>query len=790
MHVPGGAPKMPDPWRQSALVVVARIGVVLALLAALLAPSRPALPGRVNAIVLMAAADQAGIAGARLAAEIGPSATTTMTPAVDDMHAAIREALWGLDRGVQNAIVAISDGHWDPELATTLRQADAAGLPVFWLPLQPEAAAPAVVRVRAPQLARAGQGISVVVEVRISGPADVVLLGNDRPLAQSQALQSGPVYFQVQVPTGGPLVIGAEISNAGTPETIARMERAALVNVATAPAILVAANSTSLFAESLRRGGWSVTELSSRELGGRIDTLPAFAGLVLDNISVNDLPAAAWSGIASAVRRDGMGLLVLGGPDAFGLGGYRGSQLESLLPVISEPPDDESPASLVFLIDVSGSMDRAGATGRRLPIAQQAVIAAATSLRPADRVGLITFDVEASVLLAAASRTDHVASIAQVWPDRASGGTRLLPALRLAVDELQRQDSEQKLLVLLTDGFLAGEDVGQIGAVLRGTDIELIGLVIDDGNQPGLGVLSAVAESGRSRIVRIDDVLRLPTLMRSELEASRPAVVTGRTVPVAKLPSTLFQGEIAWPAVSAYSLTRARPEARVHLNSSRGDALVASGHADAGRVVAMTSGFSGWTERWLQWPQWPEIAASLTNFIAARSAGDLAISVRQSPGMRARLTIDLADRDFPAANPPATVSGPAGTVNALELRRHSPGQFAADLRLDAFGQYAVTVADRGANSRYRFVHHPQQALPLAGQPIARDWLDDGLLREWYPGALDTLNDTSQWRILLLGLAACAFVLLLGVERLGSNWQEYLLPRRLRAAGVMRKRSQA
>ena len=769
---------MPDPWRQSGFVAVARSGVLLALLGALLVPPKPAGPGEVHAIVLMAPADSETLAGARdrLAAEIGPSATVAIDPAVADMHVAIRDALWSLDRGMLNAIIAVSDGRWNPELETTLRQAGEAGLPVFWMPLAPPTIVPEVVRVQAPGVARAGQMIGVSVEVRIAGPADIVLQGNNGPLARRHALQSGPVNFQVQVPASGPLILAAEIREPDTLDVIARMDQGALVNVAASPSILVAAggDGASLFGESLRRGGWPVTEVSTRELAGRIATLPAFAGLVLDNVSVSDLPAAAWSGIASAVRRDGMGLLVLGGPAAFALGGYRGSQLESLLPVISEPPADESAASLVFLIDVSGSMDRAGASNRRLQIARQAVVEAATALRPVDRVGLITFDVEASVLLTPEARPDHAASIAQVWPDRASGGTRLLPSLRLAVDELQRQDGEQKVLVLLTDGFLALQDVQQIGDVLRGTDIELIGLVIDEGNQPGLGALSAVAATGRSRIVRIDDVLRLPALMRNEIEASRPAVVSGEILPVATLPNTLFPGEFVWPPVSAYSLTRTRQEARVHLKSSRGDALVASGIAGAGRVVAMTSGFSGWTGRWLQWPQWSGIAASLTNFIAARSAGGLEISVQQESTARVRLNIDLSDRDLPDARPVATVTSPSGTATQVDLRLHSPGQMRADLMLDGFGQYALTVADRGSMTRFRFLHHPQQVSPRADPPIAQDWLNDGLLRLWHPGVLESLNDASNWRSLLLALATFLFVLLLALERLDRDWKEGLL----------------
>lgn len=647
---------------------------------------------------------------------------------------------------------------------------------MFWLPLAPVDIAPKVLKVLAPDRARAGQRIGVTVEISVAGPGpvEVLLLANNRPVARSDAPQSGAINFEIDVPDGGPLILGAEIRDTSTGDVVARFSEGALVNVAVPPSILVVSARPSLFGASLRKGGWSVTELPPRELGGRIDNLRPFACLVLDDVAVRDLPGAAWSEIANAVRRDAMGLLVLGGPHAFGLGAYRDSQLESLLPVISEPPEDEAPASLVFLIDVSGSMDRTSATNRRRQIARQAVIETTKALRPVDRVGLMTFDVEARELLSLDSRADHAKSIERVWPKRASGGTRLMPSLRVAVDALQRHDSKQKMLVLLTDGFLAGEDLDQLDDTLRGTDVELIAMIIDDGSQSDIGPLSRIANANGGRTIRIDDVLRLPTLMRSEIESRRPALVTGQSWPKVASPSAWLPGDVTWPAVDAYLLTRPRDEARVHLTSERGDVLIASMNAGAGKVVAITSGLSGWTARWLQWQHWPDIAAGLTNFIVARSASNVDITVQPNTFGKSELKVELADRNLPNKKLVATLVNPSGILSSIDLQPRSPGQLGADLQLDGFGQYSLTVDDGTITTRHRFLNHPNDFNSRNDPPIAMNWLDDGLLQLWQPGSLGKLQNKNNWRSWLIGLALLSILLLLSLEHVDPDWKDSLV----------------
>jgi hypothetical protein len=458
-----------------------------------------------------------------------------------------------------------------------------------------------------------------------------------------------------------------------------------------------------------------------------------------------------------------MGLLVLGGPNSFGLGGYRDSQLEALLPVVSEPPEDESPASLVFLIDLSGSMDQASATQRRLDIARQAVVETAKALRPVDRVGLMTFDVEPRELLAPESRPDHVRSIEQVWPGRASGGTQLMPALQRAIDTLEQRESGQKLLLLLTDGFLASEDLSQVEGALLDRDIELIAMIVDDGRQSNLDQISRIARASGGRAIRIDDVLRLPVLMRNEIESRRPALMTGQFVPQTSAPAAWMSGGNTWPAIDAYLLTSARKEAQVHLTSDSGDVLIASTNAGAGKVVAITSGVSDWTATWLRWDQWPDIAAGLINYVAAGSASDVDVTLQESGINEKQLRVDLPHRALSDQDLVATLVGPSGVTESIELRPLGPGQLGAELQLENYGRYSLLLSDGFVTTRQRFLNN---RIPTASAepPIAEAWLEDGVIQSWQPNVLRKYQKHIDWQSLLAGMALLGFLSVLIFER--------------------------
>ena len=588
-----------------------------------------------------------------------------------------------------------------------------------------------------------GQRIGVVVHAgdAISSGTDAVLTMNGRAVTQRALPRSGTVDFEINVPPNGPLILGAEVRDRASDAVLTRVNDAALINVATPPAVVVVARTASAFAASLRDGNWPVRELRPADLTGRAGALSRASVLVLDDIAADDFDPETWSAIETYVRREAMGLLVLGGSHSFGLGGYRESILEGILPVISEPPASEPPASLMFLIDVSGSMDRVAGSSSRLQIANQAVVSTAKALRPIDRVGLMTFEVSPRQRLPLATRARHGAAIEQAWPGSASGGTRLVPAVLSAIEQLERDDTEQRILVLLTDGFVEEENLDQLARKLQVTTVDLIALIVADEDDRGPDALHQIVTAANGRAMRIADVLQLPTLMRNEIEKARPALVTSSSRPVVVSP-TPWLPDVEWPSVEQHLLTRPRDAAEVHLVSASGDALIASMTAGAGRVVAVTTGFSSWTPEWLRFDRWPDFAADITAHLAGRDTGRFDISVDT---VHSLLKVDRVDRQTRSAIA-ASLVNPSGEISAVELEPSGPGRLEAGLQLEQAGQYLAIVEDDDTRVRHRFLYHPATSGRSPEASVRRD------------------NDRPARQHWLTALAALAFVALLWLER--------------------------
>jgi len=604
--------------------------------------------------------------------------------------------------------------------------------------------------------ARPGQRIGIVVETN-SAPgteADVVLIANGQPVARNALSQTGLVSFELDVPATGPLILGAELHDRVNGTLIDKVTNAALVNITGPASVLIVADTPSTFGQSLRQGGWPVIEIQANALPGQIGALASTSLLVLDNVAADELAETTWARIEDAVRREAMGLLVLGGPRSFGLGGYRESQLENILPLVSEPPDNEPPASLMFLIDVSGSMDRPAATSNRLQVARQAVVETSRALRPMDHVGLMTYDVAVSERLPLAARAQHANAIEQSWPESASGGTSLAPAMLSAIAVLEQDDNEQKILVVLTDGYVTDDDLEQIAEAFAETDVEVIGMVIESGRDAPptdrRDKLTQLIEANNGRALRISDVLQLPTLMRKEVEHRRSAVITGPSQ-LTLVSHASWLPDVAWPPIDQYLLTRPRNEATVHVvggasGPDKGDAIVASMNVGAGKVIAVTSGFSSWTKDWLQSDGWPTFAANLTRYLATRDTSHFDVSVRDGEHGESMLVVEMAERQ--STHPmTATLVGPSAAISTIELEPYGPGQLVTQLQLDEVGQHMVVLESEFGTTRHRFLSRP--GLPN----VAVDAL-----------AARSANEEWTWERWLTVLALFGFLLMLWWER--------------------------
>src|SRR6185436_12041734 len=131
-----------------------------------------------------------------------------------------------------------------------------------------------------------------------------------------------------------------------------------------------------VIAKVLQVQGYTVIESLPAAHPLTLSELSAYDLLVLDNVPAFQLSHAKMETIEKYVRDLGGGLLVIGGSQSYGAGGYFRTPLERVLPVDMRPPARlEMPhVALLFVLDKSGSMGAGGEGSTKLDLAKPAAI--------------------------------------------------------------------------------------------------------------------------------------------------------------------------------------------------------------------------------------------------------------------------------------------------------------------------------------------------------------------------------------------------------------------------------
>ncbi|GAA3403870.1 VWA domain-containing protein [Paenibacillus hodogayensis] len=426
-----------------------------------------------------------------------------------------------------------------------------------------------------------------------------------------------------------------------------------------------------------------VPEMLPRELAD----YSAYDSVVLANVPATSMSESQMTMIEQSVRDYGIGLVMTGGEDSFGLGGYFKTPIERALPVYMDLRGKrEIPSlALMLVLDKSGSMSGGG-----IELAQEAATRTIQLMREQDTIGVVAFDsspwwvVEPQLLKDPKQVIDKVNSI------QADGGTEIYAAVEQAYAKLRKVDAQRKHIILLTDGQSAtNPNYASLAGDMVKDNITLSSVAIGDGADTQL--LEQLARMAKGRYYFTNDQSTVPAIF------SREAVLISRTYIVDQpfVPSIgqaadwnpLFAGGV--PRVHAYIATTPKETAEIALTSPEPDPLLARWQYGAGKAVAWTSDLTGkWAGDWVAWDRFQDVFSRIVKWTFPQfQASPIELTSRLEGGS---VTLDVISAAGGALK--AIVTDEELKQTEVTLEPTVPGEYTGQLAIGKPGVYLTQIS--------------------------------------------------------------------------------------------------
>ena len=561
--------------------------------------------------------------------------------------------------------------------------------------LIPEAGTGADVQVSdlsVPSLAYAGQklNLEVTLDSTAAGTATVYLYQNDEILASRDVqLYRGQNRFSFSAdPSDSALTAWkarVQMSGDSVPEN---NERGAFTRQMGRMRVLLVESRSGDAAElksMLSSAGMDCETLPATALPSAPEDLLAWQALCLVNLDLGTVREESLQAMITAVRDFGLGLVTFGGDSTYALGGFRGSDLEQLLPVTMDVRNRaELPSTaLILVIDQSGSMSDAAWGVTRLDVAKQAAAEAVSVLTEKDSIGVIAFDDAGQWVWPLSPLSDPEGVRSAIGSIRPGGGTAFYTPLAMALNALSQTEAAYRHVIFLTDGESGDTGYEQIVESMAREGITLTTVAVGDGADHQ--TMLRLARIGHGRAYSAGQFDNLPRIFAKETMMVAQNYIQNRTFTPAVTDSSLtdFSG---FPVLDGYLASTEKDTATVSLISDRGDPILAWWQPGKGRVVSFMSDVQGgWTRSFLAWEDAPAFFAGLVAHVlpADDSSGHLELD-----GHTLVYTAPVTDDGAVCR---ALLSSPQGQALSLELNRTGAATYAAELPSTA-ASYAVSLS--------------------------------------------------------------------------------------------------
>jgi uncharacterized membrane protein len=479
-------------------------------------------------------------------------------------------------------------------------------------------------------------------------------------------------------------------------------------------------------AERLRAIGLNVTQQFSDELFSSLAELQRYDAVILANVArssgtdADDLRSFSDEQIAMLVRNTqqlGCGLVMLGGPESFGPGGWSGTELERAMPVDFRIKNAKVKAIGALAMVMHASEIPEGNYWQKV-IGREALKA----LGPQDFAAVIKWD-------------NLQGREAWLWGGRTGflpvgGNARLMVARLDRMEPGDMPDFEPSLkmaaaafaslprvgvrhMICISDGDPNPPRAATL-AQLKKIGAKVTTVAVGAHGAAGHATLQRIANATGGKYYVVRSPQALPRIYQQEARrVARPLIVERSLQPQLVLQHEIMRGIEALPPLQGFVMTTVKQNPLVEVllispypSTVENATLLATWTYGLGRTAVFTSDAgSRWTNTWTQWEQYDKLFGQLVRW-SMRPTGEaenFSLATRLRDG-KTEVILDAFNKNEEFLNfldVWATVVGPQLNAVPLKFRQSAPGRYVAEIDTPNQGNYFLTV------------------IPGAGQPALR-----------------------------------------------------------------------
>ncbi len=469
--------------------------------------------------------------------------------------------------------------------------------------------------------------------------------------------------------------------------------------------------------DRLRNEDIAVSVMPSDRLFTSLAELQRYDCVVLANVSrstgtdgdnVSSFSDDQISMLVRNTREMGCGLIMLGGPDTYGAGGWTNTELEKAMPVDFEIKNTKVvPVGALVLMMHAGEMPRSNYWQKRIAFESIKILGSR------DYCGLIQWSGTDQWLWGQSKggliRVGPNRKMMQARTDRMTIGDmpQFDPALKMAATAFAGvPKAAVKHMIIISDGDPTPSTAATLRR-LKQLSVKISTVAVGSHGKIGSTEMQRIATTTGGKYYEVRSPKALPKIYQREARRIARPLVYERDPPFQ--PTIVSQHEMLQgveggvPPISGFVLTtiKENPLVEVLLQSpqpttEKNSTVLATWTYGAGKTVALTTDAGNrWADRWSDWDGYDKLFSQMVRW-AMRPTSDLdhysvATSVRDGKTQVVITAMNNDDEFLNDQSMSGSVVAPDMASIPLRIEQTAPGRYVGEFPSDLAGSYLIVV---------------------------------------------------------------------------------------------------